>query len=345
MNELVSVIIPCYNAEKTINEALGSIQNQTYRNLEIITIDDGSVDRTFELLNAAAASDSRIKVYKNEKNIKLIETLNKAVGLANGEYIARMDADDIAHPERIEREYHFLKKGNYDLVSAGLKFFRHSVKKISKTYRPMIIHEPVFLWASFFVPPVIHPAILCKAEVLKDNKYFYSPELLHIEDYELWHRLLLKKYKFGNIDKVLLYYRISPHSVSGSSSDQQAGNFIDNAQKNVAEYFKKEYARVIITVLCNRVQNGLRYAAMRSAIKAYKELTEKYISQNNLSNKESRQIKNYNHQFLFAVIFRAVKKCNRKDIFSFLILFAKYAGINLFLRSPQKTYYRMLPVR
>ena len=167
MDNLVSVIIPCYNAEKTIEKALDSIINQTYRNLEIITIDDGSTDRTPGILNSYSARDKRVKVVRNERNIKLIETLNKGIGLASGEYIVRMDADDIAVPERIEKEFHFLKEGNYDLVSGGIKFFRDEIKTVSKIYYPWILEKPVFLWASFFVPPVIHPAVFCKAEVLK----------------------------------------------------------------------------------------------------------------------------------------------------------------------------------
>jgi len=345
MDSLVSVIIPCYNAEKTINKALESILNQTYRNLEIITIDDGSTDSTAEILNAYAAKDNRIKVVRNEKNIKLIETLNKGVGLASGDYIVRMDADDISVPDRIEKEFRFLNAGGFDLVSAGIKFFRDEVKTVSKVYYPWILQDAVFLWASFFVPPVIHPAVFCKAEVLKQNKYRYSPELLHIEDYELWHRLLLKGYRFGNMDKVFLFYRCSDRSVSGTASDVQTDNFVTQVQKNIANYFKQEYDRGIITILSNRVRDGVRYAEMKSAIRVYKDLSGQYIFRNDLSKQQSRAIRSYDSHFLFATIYRAVKLSNKKDIVPFSFLFLRYAVVNMFLKSPQKTFYRLLPGR
>ena len=101
-NKLVSVIIPVYNVEKYVKEAIQSIQNQTYINLEIIVIDDGSSDKTYTIVEELARNDERIKLYKNEKNLKIVKTLNRALSLANGENIARMDGDDISALDRIE---------------------------------------------------------------------------------------------------------------------------------------------------------------------------------------------------------------------------------------------------
>ena len=95
-NPLVSVIIPCYNAEKYVESAIRSIMNQTYKNLEIIITDDCSTDDTLEILQKLAKEDSRIKLYKNETNLKIVKTLNNMISQANGKYIARMDADDIS---------------------------------------------------------------------------------------------------------------------------------------------------------------------------------------------------------------------------------------------------------
>ena len=104
MNEhsLVSIILPCFNASKYIDVALKSILNQNYKNIEVIVIDDGSTDNTLTILEQYSKVDSRIKLFENSKNKGLIYTLNKAILLANGEYIARMDADDISMLDRIE---------------------------------------------------------------------------------------------------------------------------------------------------------------------------------------------------------------------------------------------------
>ena len=99
--KLVSVIIPVYNVEKFVEQAIVSIIKQTYKNLEIIVIDDGSSDATYQIVADLATQDPHIKLYKNERNLKIVKTLNRALSLAQGEYIARMDGDDISALDRI----------------------------------------------------------------------------------------------------------------------------------------------------------------------------------------------------------------------------------------------------
>ena len=121
-NSLVSVIIPVYNVEKYVKEAIKSIQNQTYENLEIIVIYDGSIDDTYNIVEKLAKEDNRIKLYKNEKNLKIVKTLNRALSLANGEYISRMDGDDISAPDRIEKKVKFLEENKeFDLVGCQVE--------------------------------------------------------------------------------------------------------------------------------------------------------------------------------------------------------------------------------
>ena len=98
---LVSVIIPCYNCIKYVEEAVMSIVNQTYQNMEILITDDCSSDGTYEILKKLAKLDKRIKLYRNQKNEKIIETLNKMIHKSKGKYIARMDSDDISVLTRI----------------------------------------------------------------------------------------------------------------------------------------------------------------------------------------------------------------------------------------------------
>ena len=105
---LVSVIIPCYNAENYVEEAVRSIMTQTYKNLEIIVTDDCSTDNTLKVLRNLAVEDSRIKIIENKENLKIVKSLNNMINIAQGKYIARMDADDISFPERIEKQLAFM---------------------------------------------------------------------------------------------------------------------------------------------------------------------------------------------------------------------------------------------
>src|SRR5690554_4168647 len=114
---LISVIMPCYKADQFLPIALDSIINQTYTNLEILCINDGSTDKTADILEEYAKKDKRIRVVHNEANLELIVTLNKGIALAKGDYIARMDADDVSHLERIEKLYKTLVKEDVDVVS------------------------------------------------------------------------------------------------------------------------------------------------------------------------------------------------------------------------------------
>ena len=111
----VSVIIPCYNAAEYLSEALDSIIVQTHRNIEIICVDDGSIDNTSVLLSNYATQYNNVRVVTNECNLKLIKTLNKAIDLATGDYIARMDADDVALPNRIEHQLKFILEKDLDI--------------------------------------------------------------------------------------------------------------------------------------------------------------------------------------------------------------------------------------
>src|SRR3989338_8491510 len=105
---LISVIIPVYNGNGFLPAALESILDQTYRNFEVIAIDDGSTDNSYEILKDYAERDSRLRVFRNSKNLNIANTLNRGIKLARGQYIARMDADDIALPHRLAKQLHYL---------------------------------------------------------------------------------------------------------------------------------------------------------------------------------------------------------------------------------------------
>lgn len=202
MNDLVSVIIPVYNVEKYVKEAIQSIQNQTYKNLEIIIIDDGSTDDTYSIIKELARSDDRIKFYKNEKNLKIVKTLNRALSLATGSYIVRMDGDDVSKLDRIERKVNFLEQNpDIDLVGCSLISIDENgreIKKIKKLQSFDLIKKTLR-----YTSPVSH-IWMCKKDVYSRlNGY---RELSGAEDYDFVLRLISSGMKAINMADYYGYY-------------------------------------------------------------------------------------------------------------------------------------------
>ncbi|MBD8389978.1 glycosyltransferase [Dysgonomonas sp. BGC7] len=220
---LVSVLMPCYNVEQYVRESLYSILNQTYSNLEVIAINDCSSDSTGEILHSIAQTDNRVKVVDNEQNLKLIKTLNKGISLCNGAYIARMDADDISLPTRIEKEVCFLEQHtDHDIVSSLFLAFRsENLNKKSLHQSPLLDLE--LRAYMLFKSGICHPAVMIRKRVFTELGLSFEREYLHVEDYALWSEAIYKT-KIANIGEPLLLYRIHKQQVSSLYEDIQTEN-------------------------------------------------------------------------------------------------------------------------
>lgn len=205
---LVSVVLPAYNAELYLKEAIDSVLAQTFTDFELIVLNDGSVDKTEEII--LSYSDSRIVYVKNEQNLGLIGTLNKGMSLARGEYIARMDADDICLPERFKKQVDFLKKNSeIDLVGTNAIKINNKGEKIGIISMPETDHDikmMLFIQSSF-----IHPSVMGRADVFRN--FEYEKEFYRVEDYVLWIKMSQNS-KFYNINEPLLKYRHLDNSES-----------------------------------------------------------------------------------------------------------------------------------
>jgi glycosyltransferase involved in cell wall biosynthesis len=238
MNELplVSVIVPCYNAEVYLESAIRSITEQTYTNLEIICVNDGSKDATGEILERLAAKDRRIRVVHNEKNLKLIGTLNKAIDLARGALIARMDADDVSLPRRIEEQVRvFMQNPDCDVVSMAVSVINHEGRKLGRITDFDCTGNLACKFVALFNPPVNHPAIMLKADVMKAYRYRQLPSVIHVEDYDLWARLMLDNKAFHNIQEPLFLYRLNNQGISLSNRSSQGENHLPISKKILAQ--------------------------------------------------------------------------------------------------------------
>lgn len=230
---LVSVLLPAYNSEHTIETAINSILGQTYKNLELIVINDGSSDGTRSKI--LGICDNRIKFYENEGNKGLIATLNRGINLANGKYIARMDADDISHPTRIERQVQYMES-NSDTIVCGtdVKYFGGQRGRFSKPklkIKSNDIKNSLLIHCSLH-----HPTVMIRREILIKYNIRYNHNFRNAEDYKFWVDLL-DYGEFHNIAEKLLFYRISSTQISTAGHNLQ----IQNSIKCQNEYFRKKY--------------------------------------------------------------------------------------------------------
>lgn len=215
---LVSVLMPAYNVGEFLRESLDSILAQTYTNFEVLLIDDGSTDDTATISLAYAEKDSRIKYYKNEENKGLIYTLNRGLSLVNGAYIARMDADDIMFPDRLEKQVRFMQANPNIAVSGGQMYTFGAVK--GETSNPLSYEE--MLTFSLINSPIMHPTVIMRTSAVREWGLQYNENYKHAEDYKLWSDVL-NTYpdSMANIKDVVLYYRASPTQVSSKYRQEQ----------------------------------------------------------------------------------------------------------------------------
>ena len=210
----ISVIMPAYNAEKYIAEAIDSILSQTFGDFEFIILNDCSRDRTEEII--LSYHDPRIVYLKNEQNLGVAATLNRGLAIAKGEYIARMDADDISLPERFAKQVAYLD-ANDDIVVLGtnLECFNES-----GTIRTgWSVSDPEQMKVDMlFACGLAHPSVMMRSDVIR-NLDGYDPTYNGLEDYELWCRVL-EHHKITTLPDILLRYRIHGSQVTQNPSSR-----------------------------------------------------------------------------------------------------------------------------
>ncbi len=265
---LVSVILPCYDAARFLRQALDSLLAQTYRHLEILTIDDGSRDGTLEILREYAQRDERIRVLVNEENLGLISTLNRGVAEAHGELIARMDADDVATPARLERQVETLaRRPEVGAVSSGYVFIDDQGRALGRPVWPRCIEPGAARFMALLGTPLAHPALVARAEVLRAHPYGRSPDSLHTEDYELFARLTASGVELMNVDEPLMSVRVTPVSVSRRFEEVQVANFVACARRHFERTMATAPGAEAHKVLVNRVDRQVRARELREGLR------------------------------------------------------------------------------
>jgi glycosyltransferase involved in cell wall biosynthesis len=253
-NPKVSIIVPVYNAEKYIEETLQSILNQDFKDFELIVIDDASTDNSFKKIKEISKKDQRIKIFKNKTNKGRAGTVNVGFSQSKGEFIAFCDADDLMYPERLKKQFSFLKKNSeIDLIYGNIiKFWPNNIEKLRKAATFKNSSEPLNI---------------LKQESKKNKNYKHASSILHSKDYIPGSSIIFRKkiidqgikmdenlknsedcdfnfqiigagYKIAKIPIVTFKYRIHKNQKSNNKSKMEKAKKYIIKKLKLGKYFK-----------------------------------------------------------------------------------------------------------
>jgi len=225
---IVSILLPAYNAENTVRQAVSSLLRQTFSDFEIIAVDDGSQDGTGAILDELATGDPRIQVI-HLPHSGLVAALNVGLGECSGELIARMDADDYCHPERLRLQVELLQ-ANPEISVCGClvrSFPRNDVKRGFLRYEEwlnsLVVHEEI-VRDIFVESPLAHPSVMIRAEGLKELGGYR--DMGWPEDYDLWLRFFMAGKRFAKVPRVLHFWREWADRLTFTDSRYALENFM-----------------------------------------------------------------------------------------------------------------------
>lgn len=238
----ISVIMAVYNGMPYLEDAVESILNQSYKNFEFIIVNDASVDDTLKYLKSL--KDKRIKLIDNPKNLGLSASLNKALGVARGEYIARMDADDISLPDRLVIQLDYLKHNpRISLCGCWVDLIDKNGKVIGEKKYPTSDQD--IKKALKWYQPIVHPTFMARNKLYR-KLGGYRSEFEYAEDYDLLTRAM-KKYRMANIAKKLLLWRLADERRSRKSmKNVDIADFKVKLEILKSNYFGKLYITYVI---------------------------------------------------------------------------------------------------
>lgn len=248
MKPLVSVILPAYNAAGTIRQALISLQRQTLADFEVVAVDDGSDDGTGLILDDLASSDRRIRPI-HVRHSGLIPALNAGIEACRGDLIARMDADDISHPQRLRLQAECMDE-HPDIGVCGClvrSFPRNAIRagflRYEEWLNSLTTHEAI-VRDIFIESPIAHPSVVMRASDLREIGGYR--DVGWPEDYDLWLRLFAAGKRFGKVPRTLLFWRETPGRLTFTDSRYSLENFVRAKAHFLAILMKARGRPVII---------------------------------------------------------------------------------------------------
>jgi glycosyltransferase involved in cell wall biosynthesis len=255
---MVSVVMPVYNSEIYLRTAIESILAQTFRNFELIAIDDGSTDGSASILDDFRRQDGRIIILSHLQNQGIVSALNRGLKIARGEYIARMDTDDISLPERFEKQVEFLETHpQVGVLGSDAIFMDSHGREIVRMGHP---HEDLSIrWTSLLANVFFHPTVMIRRAILTSFHLGYQLDFQSVEDYDLWVRLL-EHTQAANLDRPLLRYRVHAQSISSQSAQEQ----MEKHTRISFAYIQRLFPEIRLT----RESHAMMVAAFTGALSA-----------------------------------------------------------------------------
>lgn len=251
MQPEVSVIMPVYNGGSFLKNAIESVLCQTISDFEFIIINDGSVDDTEDII--LSFNDKRIVYVRNETNLRLIKTLNKGIDMAKGKYIARMDADDISLKNRFEVQLKLFNQPNVDIVNGRFFILDNNGEYFYKPKTQLSLSDEALSYIITLQNLICHPAVMVKSSLLRKYKYLDQPSIVHVEDFDLWNRMILDKHKCVTTDEPVLLYRDNFSSINHSNQEEQAYNINALKKRYLFERFRYRMPDEVILALSEKV--------------------------------------------------------------------------------------------
>lgn len=257
----ISVIMSVYNGSKYLNESVESILKQTFVDFEFLIIDDCSLDDSLETLKLFASKDSRIKLYTNTENLGLTKNLNKLIKVAEGEFIARMDADDISENNRFQRQIdYFNNHADIDILGTYSSDIDENGKVFRKRTTPLV-HEDIIKILPMLCP-MTHPSIMFKKNSF-EKIGFYNDKYLTSQDLDMYFRAVGSGLKFANIPEYLFKYRMDSEFLKRKNLKFRLNDYklrIEGFKHMKLPWYKYGYALVplILGILPSSFYNTLK---------------------------------------------------------------------------------------
>jgi len=301
----VTVLMPVYNAERFLREAIDSILDQSFQPLEFLIIDDGSTDSSAEIIRSYR--DPRIRFVQNTKNLGIAPTLNKGISLASCELIARMDADDISHPQRLQKQFSYMKRNpKCGLLSTWARVISEDKKFIRlERYR-----SNFYYYNLTFECWMYHPTIMFRKSLVEQVGMYSMP---YSEDYDLFWKMSTR-FPISNLPEALVDYRLSSTSLNTvlRKSEYEEANE-QNVLRNIRFYMGADFQISHASLECLRhnfkpMLTHYNLQAVMDSLSVLDSITEKILQRENVNRdlKSIRRARYFKRKFILNELGKAL---------------------------------------
>lgn len=331
----LTVVIAFHNDRPFIAEAIDSVLGQTYRDFELILVNDGSTDGSRDVV--AGYRDSRIRLLDNPENLRLARSLNRGVAAARGSVIARLDANDVARPDRFEKQMRFLDDHpEFALVGGQAVMIDTRGRRIHRARLSKPVTELGVQWYLLFDSPFIHSAVMFRKSAF-DQVGGYDPAFDRAQDFDLWSRMAVE-HRMANLRDVLVSLRYDPKSITYDVSKARAGNFLPlledrftaNMRRILAVDHAQEWASLVTAFLID--QGPVTEGMVRRYVEAV-DAVERRFGEVHPEAERNSDVRIGKAQLLARAVFRRTPRARRSSARVYLHM----------LRAHGPTAWRVLP--